>query len=82
MLAVQLSQPPGPPGGTDGLHGALVVELVLPVDSQVGRLPLLTVLRILQTLTETSTSRTETSMSRTETSTSRREITFIINIIL
>ena len=65
MLAVQLSQPPGPPGGTDGLHGALVVELVLPVDSQVGRLPLLTVFRILQTLTETNTS--------------RREITFRVN---
>ena len=50
VAAVQFPQSPGPPGGTNGLHGALVVELVLPVDSQVGCFSLLTILWILQPL--------------------------------
>ena len=50
MTAVQFSQPPGPPGGMDGLHGTLVVELAFPVDSQASCLILLTVFWSLQTL--------------------------------
>ena len=50
VTAVQFPQPPGPPGGTNCLHGALVVELVFPVDGQVDCICLLSILSTLQTL--------------------------------
>ena len=50
VAAIQFPQPPGPPGGTDGLQSTLVIELVLPTVGQVDCICLLAILSSLQTL--------------------------------
>ena len=50
MAPVQFPEPPGPPGGSDGLQGSLVVQPVLPIDDHIDCLLLSLVFWNLQAL--------------------------------